>query len=50
MRSRIGTYGNAGRDSLQGPGAFNMDMSLMRHIVVHEAQHFEIRAEAFNVM
>jgi hypothetical protein len=45
-----GTYGSAGRDSLQGPGSFNMDLSLMRHIVVHEAQHFEIRAEAFNVL
>jgi hypothetical protein len=45
-----GTYGNAGRDSLEGPGSFDVDMSLMRHIVIHEAQYFEIRAEAFNVL
>ena len=50
VQNAPGTYGNAGRNSIQGPGSFNMDMSLMRHIVVRERQYFEIRAEAFNVL
>ena len=45
-----GTYGNAGRDSLEGPAAFGMDMALMRRIAIHESQRVEIRAEAFNLL
>ena len=50
VQNAPGTYGSASRGSIQGPGSFNMDMSVMRHIVVHEAQYFEVRAEAFNVL
>ncbi len=45
-----GTYGNAGRDSLQGPGGFGMDLALMRRLAIRERQHVEIRAEAFNIL
>lgn len=45
-----GTYGNAGRDSLEGPGGFGMDLALMRRVAIRETQHVEIRAEAFNVL
>ena len=45
-----GAYGNAGRFSLQGPGAFTMDIALMRKIPVLEKSHVEVRAEAFNVL
>ena len=45
-----GTYGNAGRDSLEGPGGFGMDVALMRRIPIHESQRVEVRAEAFNVL
>jgi hypothetical protein len=50
VQNAPGTFGDAGRDSLQGPGAFSMDMALLRRITIHEAQHLEIRAEAFNVL
>jgi hypothetical protein len=44
------SYGNAGRFSLQGPGAFTMDMALMRRIPILEKHEVQIRAEAFNVL
>jgi Carboxypeptidase regulatory-like domain len=50
VRNAAGTYGNAARGSLEGPGSFNMDLSLMRRIVIREGQYFQIRAEAFNVL
>ena len=42
------TYGNAGRYSLQGPGAFTFDFALMRRIPIRERMHLQVRAEAFN--
>ena len=49
-RNAPGTYGNAGRDSLQGPGGFDMDVALMRNFVVHETQYLQVRVEGFNVL
>jgi hypothetical protein len=45
-----GTYGDAGRGSLVGPGGFDVDTALMRNIMLGERTHFELRAEAFNVL
>ena len=50
VQNTPGTYGNAGRNSLEGPGGFGMDMALLRRIRVHETQSVEVRAEAFNVL
>ena len=44
------TYGNAGRNILVGPGRTNWDMSLVKEFVVREQTHFELRAEAFNIL
>jgi len=44
------TYGNAGRNSLFGPGRTNWDMSLFKNFVIREQMRFELRAEAFNVL
>jgi len=44
-----GTLGNAGRNSVLGPGTWQFDMSLSRSFQVKEAQRIEFRAEAFNV-
>ncbi|MBS1829475.1 MAG: carboxypeptidase regulatory-like domain-containing protein [Acidobacteria bacterium] len=44
----VNTYGNAGRYSLQGPGAFTFDFALMRRIPIRERMNIQIRAEAFN--
>jgi hypothetical protein len=43
------TFGNAGRDTLTGPGRWNWDMSLFKIFPIKEQMRFELRAEAFNV-
>ena len=43
------TYGNAGRNSLVGPGRTNFDMSLFKDFTVHERILTEFRVEAFNI-
>ncbi len=45
----IGTFGNAGNDSLEGPGAVNVDLALSREFIVRERMRFEFRFEAFNL-
>jgi hypothetical protein len=44
------TYGNAGRDTLIGPGRTNWDMSIFKNFVIKEETRFELRAEAFNIL
>jgi hypothetical protein len=44
-----GTYGNVGRNSIRGPGAWNVDMALSRRFNLFAEHRIEIRAEAFNV-
>ena len=44
------TYGNAGRNSLIGPGRTNLDMSIFKSFPVHEEMFFQFRFEAFNVL
>jgi hypothetical protein len=44
------TYGNAGRNSLIGPGRTNFDVSLLKSIPVHDQMLFQFRFEAFNVL
>jgi hypothetical protein len=43
------TYGNAGRNTLIGPGVNNLDGSLRKIFPIREAQSVEFRAEAFNL-
>jgi hypothetical protein len=45
-----GTFGNAGRSSLRGPGAFTFDMALIRDFALTERHHVQFRAEAFNIL
>jgi len=46
----VGTFGNAGRNSLQGPGAFTFDAALMRDFPITERHHIQFRTEAFNIL
>jgi outer membrane receptor protein involved in Fe transport len=42
------TFGNAGRDTIIGPGNNNFDLALLRRFAVRERQSIEFRAESFN--
>ncbi len=46
-----GAYGNAGRDSLEGPGRYGIDLALFRNFpfeFAHKEQYVTFRIEAFN--
>jgi len=45
-----GTFGNSGRNNLEGPGAFTFDVALLRRFSMTERFKLETRAEAFNVL
>jgi hypothetical protein len=44
------TYGNAGRNSVYGPGIQTLDLALVRSFSIRESARFEVRGEAFNAM
>jgi Carboxypeptidase regulatory-like domain len=44
-----GTFGNAGRNNLIGPGLTNLDVVLSRNFQIKERFGIQFRAEAFNV-
>jgi hypothetical protein len=44
-----GTYGNAGRNILQGPGLATTDISLSKKFFLTERLNLQFRTEAFNV-
>jgi hypothetical protein len=46
--NKIGTFGNAGRNDLRRPGAFNVNLSLFRHFRLSERLGAELRVESFN--
>jgi len=43
------TFGNSGRNILNGPGFHNIDLGLSRFITLTERWNLEFRAEAFNL-
>jgi len=43
-----GTFGNAGRGILSGPGTFNVDLSMQKSVTVRERMTITVRGEAFN--
>jgi hypothetical protein len=46
----LGTYGNAGRDTIIGPNLWNLDNSLTKDFKPSERFTIQFRAEAFNIM
>jgi hypothetical protein len=44
----VGTFGNAGRNIIRGPGFQNWDISFFKTFPLREEMHFEFRAEFFN--
>lgn len=45
-----GTFGNASRDSLNGPGLVNLDLSLAKSTTFHEHLRAQFRVEYFNIL
>ncbi|MFN7933946.1 MAG: carboxypeptidase regulatory-like domain-containing protein [Bryobacteraceae bacterium] len=47
-----GTFGNAGRGLMPGPGLFNVDFSMFKKVAMpyKESHTLELRAEAYNAM
>jgi hypothetical protein len=45
----LGTWGNAGFNSLRGPGRDNWNLSLFKSFAFGESRRLELRAESFNV-
>jgi hypothetical protein len=48
--ARLGTFGNSGRNILQGPGTFNIDFSAHKAFTIRERLRLQYRAEFFNVL
>ena len=46
----INSLGNAGRNSVIGPGLVDLDFSLFKNIPIHEALKAQFRAEFFNII
>ena len=46
----LGTFGNAGRNIIEGPGYKTWDTSLVKQFPIREQKHLEFRAEFFNVL
>jgi hypothetical protein len=45
----VGTFGNAGRNIVYGPGSLTLDTSLSKSIRIHEAHRLQLRFDAFNL-
>jgi carboxypeptidase family protein len=48
-RQAAGTFGNAGRNTILGPSAWNVDAALSRTFRITEGANMNLRAEAFNL-
>jgi hypothetical protein len=45
-----GTFGNAGRNTIDGPSRFSMNLSLARSFTIAERRHIELRCDATNFL
>jgi hypothetical protein len=46
----LGTFGDAGRNIIEGPGYKTWDTSLVKQFRISEQKHLEFRAEFFNIL
>ncbi len=46
----VGTFGNAGRNTIEGPGFLNFNTSVVRQFTIREGHALQVRFEAFNVL
>jgi len=45
-----GTFGNAGRGTIRGPGLFDLDISFLKMTHISEHVGLQFRAELFNIL
>ena len=45
-----GTFGNSGRNTVEGPGMATVDLSLVKNTAIRERATVQFRVEAFNVL
>ena len=45
-----GTFGNAGRNILEGPGYQNVNLALLKRVALRGRTSLQLRAEAFNLL
>jgi hypothetical protein len=45
-----GTFGNAARNLLRGPGFAQLDFTVSKRFAIAETAHFELRADAYNIL
>ena len=45
----VGSYGNSGRNNLQGPGVINLDVSLRKRFSIAEGHSVDFRVDFFNL-
>jgi hypothetical protein len=45
-----GTFGNSGKNIIQGPGVNNLDFALMKNFPINERFRLQLRWEAFNAL
>jgi hypothetical protein len=45
----VNAYGNVGRDTIVGPGLWNLDMQVSRSFPIHREQSVDFRAEAYDL-
>ncbi len=48
--SNLGTFGNAGRNIIEGPGYKTWDTAFDKQFPINETKRFEFRAEFFNIL
>jgi carboxypeptidase family protein len=45
-----GTFGNAPRNNMYGPGQYQWDIALFKNVVIHASHSIQFRAEVFNFL
>ena len=45
-----GTFGNSGRNTVEGPGMATVDLSLVKNTIIRERTNVQFRVEGFNVL
>ena len=46
----VGTFGNAARTVIRGPGITNWDIALFKNIPVNDRMRFQLRCETYNTL